>query len=357
MLAAPAVDQEDTADFLSLVTSRERTQSARRRSGKRDLISVLVVLLSDSYFSIRSSACVCLGVLGAAEPLVVPHVRRMLCEASIKQRTAATALARLGNAGCRALTEVLAAPDTKRPTSRVEAALALGTVTLSSEERGEEARVLHEVVRALLNVGADQDPRLRSAAIKALARLGVKDNAHSMTLLRRKSLLPFFFASMKDREAKVRHEAAAALARSQSHGELLLVEAVLRDMSPLVRRAGLVGLGLVGPQAIRTVLLALLDTVALVRGTACRTLLAWPRAIIFDVLEARSLAQRTSVARCAEEVLEMPTFDARPSTAIEETAGWVPPPALRDLLMVIVNFTQAHDLDPGQHADLHGLDD
>jgi HEAT repeat protein len=359
-LAASTREQEDTTDdFLGDLnsSSRERAQSARRRRvglGKRDLVGVLVGLLSDSYFSIRSSACVCLGVIGAAAS--VPHLHRMLIEASVKQRTSATALARLGNAGRRVLIDVLGAADAKKPTSRVEAALALGTVNIDGEHTGDEARVLHEVVRALLSVGADQDPRLRCAAIKSLARLGAKDNAHSLTLLRRKSLLPFFYTSMKDRDPKVRQEAAAALARSQSHGELLLVEAVLRDTNPLVRRAGLFGLGLIGPQTIRTVLLALLDEDSLVKGTACRTLLSLSCTEILEVLENRSLAQRTSVARCAEEVLESPEVEAAASTSSSDTVtGWVPPPMLRSLLLSIVDFTQARDLDTSVNS--RGLDD
>jgi HEAT repeat protein len=95
-----------------------------------------------------------------------------------------------------------------------------------------------------------------------------------------RSLLPVFYAALKDPDQSVRHAAATLMASFdvrtifqlcsispfietihslQAAGELLLVEALLKDESSLVRVAAAHGLLACGPRALRTLLLGLRD--------------------------------------------------------------------------------------------------
>lgn len=57
----------------------------------------------------------------------------------------------------------------------------------------------------------------------------------------------------------MRQTAARVLANTGPHGEKLLIEALLKDSIPLIRASAAYGLKFVGPQTIRTLLLALND--------------------------------------------------------------------------------------------------
>lgn len=70
---------------------------------------------------------------------------------------------------------------------------------------------------------------------------------------------------MKDSEVSVRETAAECLAAYGPHGELLLIEGLLKDSNPTIRASAAYGLMHVGPRTIRTLLLALNDKESHVR--------------------------------------------------------------------------------------------
>jgi HEAT repeat protein len=64
---------------------------------------------------------------------------------------------------------------------------------------------------------------------------------------------------LKDKNKVVRETAAEVLAMTGPHGEKLLIEGLLKDSISLIRTSCAIGMRFVGPQTIRTLLLALND--------------------------------------------------------------------------------------------------
>lgn len=77
---------------------------------------------------------------------------------------------------------------------------------------------------------------------------------------------------LKDREQLVREAAAAALAEAGPHGELLLIEGVLKDSNPVIRASAAFGLMRIGARTIRTLLLAMNDRDSTVRQAVGRAI-------------------------------------------------------------------------------------
>jgi len=132
-----------------------------------------------------------------------------------------------------------------------------------------------EIITACLCTNAkDYSPLVRVAAIQALGALGGRQFSNSVLQLHPTRLLPFLYGMLADRDSMVRVSAADHIAALwKEGGELLLVEGLLKDSSPLVRGASAHGLAVLGPRSARSLLMALSDEDNNVKETAAQALL------------------------------------------------------------------------------------
>ena len=162
-----------------------------------------------------------------------------------------------------------------RSHSRVAAAAALCGIASDSPD-------LDEVVAALLHACKDPIPSVRSASLHSLEKLARRTDER-VAYLNSRSLLPLMYTFLRDDSTDVRQAAAAALGRAGSRGELLLVEGILKDANATVRAAAAFGLRVSGPRTVRTLLLALNDVDARVRGVVATTLETFGKKRLYEV--------------------------------------------------------------------------
>lgn len=80
-----------------------------------------------------------------------------------------------------------------------------------------------------------------------------------ITYLRPKYLLPFFYKSISDKSKSVRQSAVLSIQNFGPQGELMLIEGVTKDKNANVRADCALGLGHIGTQSFRILLIALND--------------------------------------------------------------------------------------------------
>ena len=91
---------------------------------------------------------------------------------------------------------------------------------------------------------------------------------HFNTYLQPNNLLPFFYQCLKDKSGKVRECAILCIKNFGAHGELMFIEGVSKEQNPNIRSECAFGLGTIGVQTFRSLLLALRDTTQIVKDAA-----------------------------------------------------------------------------------------
>eukprot|EP00698_Gefionella_okellyi_P020850 TRINITY_DN6629_c0_g3_i2.p1 TRINITY_DN6629_c0_g3~~TRINITY_DN6629_c0_g3_i2.p1 ORF type:complete len:672 (-),score=98.43 TRINITY_DN6629_c0_g3_i2:1567-3582(-) len=263
-----------------------------------DAVPCLSAMLRDGYWRVRHCACIALGRLGEVASSAVPQLIKVLREGSVNRQNTAAALAACGNEGVEALLAIVREPARASVQVRISAVYGLSVVDPG-------ATIADVVVQALFDASKDRDAPMRRAVLEALGNLG-KNIRQASPLLKPGALLPFTYTYLRDKEALVREAAAETLASAGAHGELLLIEGILKDSNPTCRCACAHGLASVGASLFRTLLLALTDREHIVRqaSAACVEKLG-PTALVAEWSQ-RPKSQRESVVLAAKDVLQSP---------------------------------------------------
>lgn len=86
-------------------------------------------------------------------------------------------------------------------------------------------------------------------------------------------MLPFFYKCLADKSPQVRECALLCIKNFGAHGELLFIEGVSKESNPVLRAECALGLGSIGPQTFRSLLLALHDEHQIVKDQASQAIL------------------------------------------------------------------------------------
>ena len=87
----------------------------------------------------------------------------------------------------------------------------------------------------------------------------VGGRSHFNSYLQPNSLLPFFYQCLSDKSQAVRECAILCMKNFGAHGELMFIEGASKEKNNLIRAECAMGLGSIGPQTFRSLLLALRD--------------------------------------------------------------------------------------------------
>lgn len=122
---------------------------------------------------------------------------------------------------------------------------------------------------------SDKKADIRKAAITSLDILRKKasNNTDQVTYLKAKSMLPFLYNCLLDRDRPVRNCAVLAIANFGPQGELMFIEGVTKEANPNIRLECAKGLGKIGPTTFRTLLLTLHDPHPAVVEAVCTAIL------------------------------------------------------------------------------------
>mmetsp|Transcript_45070 Transcript_45070/g.59768 ORF Transcript_45070/g.59768 Transcript_45070/m.59768 type:complete len:180 (+) Transcript_45070:2060-2599(+) len=131
------------------------------------------------------------------------------------------------------------------------------------------------VIEMLFKVASDKKAEIRKAAIMSLDILRKKavHSTDQVTYLKAKSMLPFLYNCLLDRDRSVRNSALLAIANFGPQGELMFIEGVTKEANPNIRLECAKGLGKIGATTFRTLMLTLHDPHPAVKEAASNAIL------------------------------------------------------------------------------------
>ena len=231
---------------------------------KRSLLSSILPLLKDTHWNVRMAACHAMSchylhILQMSNfdkefyKLIFHYLIGVLKDGSISRNQVAKCLSLLEYDGISQLIYLLR-QDVQSMNIQVRISCAYGLSLIHLE-----SPYIDRIVESLFmtcSCTIKTPPLVRRAAIKALGELSKKSH-NKLTYLGPRTLLPFLYGFLRDREFVVRQMASQVLAQSGPYGELLLMEGLLKDSNVLIRSSAAMGMMYLGPKTMITLLLAL----------------------------------------------------------------------------------------------------
>ncbi len=218
-------------------------------------------LMKDNYWKVKTAACIAIGCLGeqAAAPSM-SLLLKILKDGSVNKQITAESIISMGVAGVQSLIEFLKREHESNYKTREYIAKALATASVMDPN-------IDHVIELLFSMAHDRAPEVRKGCLISLDKLRVQAR-DSVTYLKPRHLLPFFYQFLADPENGVRKCALLCIENFGAQGELLFIEGVTKDKNPTIRRECAYGLGDIGPSTFRTLLLAMHDSSRAVRTAA-----------------------------------------------------------------------------------------
>ena len=258
----------------------------------------LISLLKDSYWKVRTAACISLASAGHnIANQAIPILYKILRDGSINRNTVAETIVRLGPAGEKLLIDMLNREPNGNATLRSGAVRALAFANAYSSN-------IDFVIEALFQLANDNMPSIRRDVILTLKSLADKAKLQ-VTYLKPRMLLPLYFKFMKDPAREVRDAATEGIVSAGPQGQLTLIEAMTKDDNPLVRAQAIRGLGLVGASTFRSLLLGLHDPHPSVRKAASGAIHSFRVDEINEHFWEKN-SQRQSMKCAIREILKLP---------------------------------------------------
>lgn len=250
--------------------------------GKACYINVSMVkiieLLSDSYWKVKTSACVTIGQLGQnaileALPTLIEHLksgsinRVIICETIIK----------LGDEGERMQIEVL-----KR--ARVNDAKLILPIIQALELADVESGTIDFVIEELMKFAKADFIPIKKSALEALLKIQERvTESQRITALDAKSLVPFLYKLLSHDKQEIREIAKDFIVLYGAKAELALIEGFTKDQNDSVRCECIKALTLQGIKTIRVVIYGLKDMDTKVRRTTSEMMLKYFKTEDFEV--------------------------------------------------------------------------
>lgn len=258
----------------------------------------LIALLKDSYWKVRTAACISLASAGHhIANSAIPILYKILRDGSINRNTVAETIVRLGPIGEKLLIDMLNKEPNGNATLRSGAVRALAFANVFNVN-------IDFVVEALFQLANDNMPSIRCEVLLTLKTLAEKSKLQ-VTYLKPRMLLPLYFKFLKDPAREVRDAATIGIVSSGPQGQLMLIEAMTKDENFNIRSQALKGLGLVGPSTFRSLLLGLHDPHPSVRKSASDTIHTFKVEEINEHFWEKN-SQRQSMKCAIREILKLP---------------------------------------------------
>lgn len=271
----------------------------------------LISLLKDSYWKVRTAACISLASAGHnIANSAIPILYKILKDGSINRNTVAETIVRLGPTGEKLLVEMLNREPNANATLRGGAVKALAFANVYSSN-------IDFVVEALFQLANDNIPAIRREVLLTLKSLSEKAKSQ-VTYLKPRLLLPLYFKFMKDPVKEVRDASTLGIVNTGPQGQLMLIEAMTKDDNPLIRAQAIRGLGAVGASTFRSLLLGLHDPHHSVRKAAADTICEFTAEEVYEEFWEKN-SQKQSMKCAIREILKLPyTLQHNTSAVLRE---------------------------------------
>ena len=226
-----------------------------------ELIPILIKYIKSNIWKVKRNSIYALSKFGiVASEEAIPLLSKLLIDSPINKTIIAEAIISMGNYGEMKLLEII---DKHNSNDKLISSIAksFSYINLNSVNLGNIIQFLcHQLNNSL-------SPDIRKNCLFSLRKLSNKlyknnpniNNNEDMennnyVLLSEKNLIPIFYENLKDKEFEIQKYAIDCILEFGPTGELIFIEGLLKDKSPIIRCNCAIGLCLSGVHTLRTLI-------------------------------------------------------------------------------------------------------
>lgn len=223
--------------------------------------------LNDTHWSVRFSSCLTLCIWGNINYSSINLIIEGMKHKKIKPQLACEILI---NGGEKCINKLIEMYKDKTLGSQIRVSI---IISLSHFPSNTSIKIIDKIISLYLLALEDYDSYIQANAIISLGNLQPHNN--NIPLLNPRFLMPILYKKLKDPREIIQKAVSYSLIMMGNAGEYLLIEGVLRDKNPQIRKAALNGIISIGPEMIRILLTLILDGNTIVQQKAGEAILEW----------------------------------------------------------------------------------
>jgi HEAT repeat protein len=226
----------------------------------RFVVDRLIKLLKDSFWKVKTAACITIGVLGAEFiEMALDTLLDALKTASINRVIVCETIIKMGSDGERILVEIL-----KR--MRVKDAKLISPILQSLELADITRPTIDFTFEELFNCISKGTPQIKKVALETLLKLRQRYGDQELPVFFNFSnLQPLLEKSLRDHNAEIRDLCLEFIITYPHKERLFLIDAATDSKDPIIRSEAIRGLSRFGLKYLRIILYGLSDNSELVR--------------------------------------------------------------------------------------------
>jgi len=231
-----------------------------------ECIPILIKYIQSNIWKVKRCAIFALSKLGilAAEPSI-PILSKLLLESPINKAVIAEAMVNMGNLGEEKLLEII---DKNKQYNNSQNDKLISSIAKSFAFVNLNSTNIDKVIQFLCHqLNKSLSPSIRKNCLFSLRKLSnrlTKNNPNinfnesiennNYIYLTEKNIIPIFYEKLKDKDFEIQKYAIDCILEFGPKGELVFIEGLLKDKSPMVRCNCAVGLCLFGVHTLRTLI-------------------------------------------------------------------------------------------------------
>lgn len=183
----------------------------------------IINLMNDSYWKVKTSACVAIGLLGPdaitkSMPALVEHLKT----GSINRVIVAETIIKLGEDGERMLIEIL-------KKARVNDAKLILPIVQSLELANITHNTIDFVIEELLKFAKADHIPIKKSALETLYKIQERSEEQKIIALDPKAIIPFLYTCLSSNNIEIREIAREFMTIYGAKAELALIEGFTKD--------------------------------------------------------------------------------------------------------------------------------
>ena len=223
-----------------------------------EIIPILIKYIQSDIWKVKRAALYALSKFGSiASVQALPVLTKLLIESPINKTIISEVIISLGNLGENKLLEIIDKND-KNVKLISSVTKSFSYINLNSNNIDIIIQLLCQKLYNSSSINIRQNclfslRKLSNKLKKYNPNINISDN-NKYIYLTEKNIIPLFYEKLKDKEFKIQKYAIDCLLEFGPKGELIFLEGLLKDKSPVVRLNCAIGLCLSGVHTFRTLL-------------------------------------------------------------------------------------------------------
>jgi hypothetical protein len=231
-----------------------------------ELIPFLIKYAQSNVWKVKRNAIYALSKFGiVASEQSIPILSKLLLESPINKAILAEAIVAMGNLGEEKLLEII---DKNKNYKNNQSDKLISSIAKSFSYVNLNSANIDKIIQFLSHqLNNNISPNIRKNCLFSLRQLSnrlTKNNPNlnfnesvennNYIYLTEKNLIPLFYDKLKDKEFEIQKYAIDSILEFGPKGELIFIEGLLKDKSPIVRCNCAIGLCLSGVHTLRTLI-------------------------------------------------------------------------------------------------------